>query len=258
MAGFSFAQIKMMALVYFFFSSSFCFPKSDSPTQVNPPKRQTPLVKASKKLQKPLPPPKKSASTFLPSLGISALTYKEGNYANCSLLVLTGKIGYNYLIPNSKWDIGLNAYMTLVPIKEDISKIGTRFLGINARTGYLIDLSSSWKLGLSGGFYYATMIVDQNLFGFSHLIGAQFYPTLRKSFSFGVLSSYFKFSPVVDSLTDFNPAHHEIAFGLSWSFPIGNEQNQFHLSIDQAKLSTAIDSIQIQSNSTTGSIGISF
>lgn len=258
MASVSFSLMKRIAPAYLFFLSTFCLAEDSRPIQVNPSKSRPPVKKPSKILKKTLPIPKKPASSFSSSLGVSELSYQEGNYANISSLVLTGKIGYFYLIPDSKWDIGLNAYVTLVPIRKDPSGIGSRFIGVNARTGYSINLPNSWKLSLYGGLYYTTMLVDQNRFGFSNLMGAQLYPKLRKIFSFGVLSSYFKFSPVIDSISDFNLAHREIAFGLSWSFPAWGERNQFSLSIDQAKLSTAIDSIPIQSNSTTLNFGISF
>jgi hypothetical protein len=118
-----------------------------------------------------------------------------------------------------RWDLGANFFINALPLYR--SDVTFRFLGANGRFGVVLPWKkTAWKIKLLVGFYYLTMLVDGNNFGFLNVMGPQIYPAFNYTFSKEkTLAFYFKFSPISSGTGFLSAASREIAAGFSYSMP---------------------------------------
>ncbi len=194
-------------------------------------------------------------------MGVSYLNYSETGTSdirstNLTEIGLTGKISYQYRIAPPLWDLGLSMFGTLfAPIASinqedaDPSQSGSvRFLGINARIGYVVPaVKEPWRVILMGGFYYTSMYPSVNgalnQFGFKNMMGPQFFPVIRRALENGdSVSAYLKYSPVSSggiALNNFGSSR-EIAIGSTYSLKLNNG-HYLPISLDISNLKTDIE-----------------
>jgi hypothetical protein len=169
-----------------------------------------------------------------PSLGFTSVSYKQDPVSSiaqpgtdATQLGLTAKAYATYELTRrperGAWQLGAGGFFTLFPLSvTPSSEFEMRFLGINARVGYLRALPDGWEVALHGGFYYLTMFTS-GTFGVVNLGGPQLYPTVKKNLgATDSLQAYFKLSPISDGLGVQSLSNRELALGLSWSHLLGN------------------------------------
>ncbi len=190
------------------------------------------------------------------SIGPSLISYKETYAPDLSETALTAKLSYLYPLAWPPIELGLSAYLTIVPLTSNQSDATARFLGVNLRAGYRIPLvHEPWVLSLMAGVYYTTMFVTDDKFGFRNLMGPQFYPVVRRFFANGSsLGGYFKYSPVGDGAALSNLSDREIGAGISYGFGRRNG-NPVSVAFDVANLGLVVDGSTI--SSTSYSLGVS-
>lgn len=158
------------------------------------------------------------------AIGPSYVTYQEttGPFsANFNTIILTAKLTARYELAPKKWDIGFNTYYSLLQLTNGYTdkNVKTRFLGVNLRLGYTFPTQGKWSFGLNTGWYYTTMFVTSDTFGFRNMAGPQLYPLLIGQLSGGkVLSFYAKYSPIIG----LGFGNREIAGGMGYSIPLKN------------------------------------
>jgi hypothetical protein len=156
---------------------------------------------------------------FSPSLGATYISYRETNIPDLAQTALTGTVSYRKLV--GRWDFGANAYLTLVPLTKTAGSGGARFLGVNARGGYLLTPRGRWRASLMGGVFYTTMLVSGSAFGYRNLAWRQVYPTVTRLSGRHAWSAYVKISPLSSGLS-LSLASRELAGGAGWTRALGS------------------------------------
>ena len=156
-----------------------------------------------------------------PGLGLTSLSHQESGVAAYSSINLTAKLAVNYLLFPPKWDLGFSSYVTAFQFSKN-QNISAYYIGVNARIGYIVQqIQEPWKFSLYGGWYYLTMIVSGNSFGFKNLQGPQLYPSLRRTFKKGsAVAAYLKFSPITDNFSLLQLNNRELALGAAYIYPL--------------------------------------
>ncbi|MCM2277245.1 MAG: hypothetical protein NDJ89_04160 [Oligoflexia bacterium] len=155
------------------------------------------------------------------SLGVALtrVSYQDSNYGAYRSFALTGKAGVSY--DPRPWSFHANAFATLATLAGS-EGITARFLGVNVRAGVPLaearEVPESWSLRAYGGYYYTTMFVSDDLFGFRNMHGPQLYPAFQKTLSGDErVAFYLKFSPVSPDFGDLSLSNRELAAGAAWS-----------------------------------------
>ena len=132
---------------------------------------------------------------------------------------------------------------------------GLRFVGLNARAGYVLPgVREPWRVTILGGLYYTTMFVPETNFGFVNLVGPQLFPVFRRAVKGGdSYSGYFKFSPLGKNFA-VNFSSREIAIGGAYNWNRG-ANGVVSATLDIAELDAVIDGATIHSTSFTVGVG---
>jgi hypothetical protein len=200
----------------------------------------------------------------LGSVGLSYLSYREEGVPDYSGLLLTAKVSTVYRFKPPNWDAAFNFFVTLLPLLQSGGFEGNtvRFLGFNARVGYVVPgISEPWSVSMMGGFYYNTMIVSapdpEHSLGYNNVMGPQVFPTVRKILANGdVASAYFKFSPVGEGAALRSLADREIAFGAAWRRELPDRKKSLGVSLDVADFRIVISEVPISAQ--TISVGVTY
>jgi hypothetical protein len=196
-------------------------------------------------------------------IGPSYVMYTESAPPNSTVapiaqnqMALTAKAGYTRMLFPPNWDFGLSGYYTVMPLSTSYTP-GIRFLGLNARVGYIVpSVKAPWRFAVMGGFYYTTTMVDGDSYGFKNMAGPQLFPVLSKRINNNTaIGGYFKFSPVTTGASPLAFNNREIAGGLNFTrFLKGGKS--WNVSLDVASFALNIGDIAI--NSTSYSLGFGF
>jgi hypothetical protein len=185
-----------------------------------------------------------------PSVGITQLSYTEAGVAPYSAVMLSGKIGLQFALAPPVWDGAINIFGNLLPLIPDSSGNVARFIGINARVGYVVkQVRDPWRLSLMGG--------SGNAFGFKDVSGPQFFPLIRRKFSDsrGVYG-YIKYAPVAAGGRITSLGDRELALGLGGNW-VNGRNTPLSLSLDIADLSAELSGVPISCRTATLSLGTS-
>ena len=197
-----------------------------------------------------------------PGLGLTSLTHQESGVASYSSLNLTAKLAVNYLLFPPKWDLGFSTYVTAFQLSKN-QDIGAYYIGVNARIGYIVQqIQEPWKFSIYTGWYYLTMIVSGNAFGFKNLQGPQLYPSLRRTFKKGrAVAAYLKFSPITDNFSLLQLSNRELALGAAYIYPLP-KGHTVSVSADYSSIALSLVShtipIAISTNTFTVGAGYGF
>ena len=193
---------------------------------------------------------------LVPGVGVSSISTKQTDVSDYSTIAITAKVSANYRLVPQKWDAGLSAYGTVAQLSKS-SDVTARYLGFNARLGYLIpNISSDWFLSVYGGWYFTTTTVSEDTFGYQNLSGPQIYPSVRKVLGNGdVISAYFKFSPVASSFSVLTMSNREIAGGVAY-IRLLPDDHSLAATFDISNIKLTIDGIVTQTNTLT--LGIQY
>jgi hypothetical protein len=172
-----------------------------------------------------------------PGLNLTTIQYKETGTSDYNSISLTGKFSITYLLRPPKWDLGMSAYLTLIPVTKS-RKETARFFGYNLRAGYTFPkINKPWKFTLYGGIYYTTMFVNPAAFGFKNMSGIQIFPTLRKTLkNDSAISGYFKYSPISQNFGLLSLDNRELALGLAYTRPMPGEGKTLNFSFDLSNI----------------------
>ncbi|MEW6056312.1 MAG: hypothetical protein AB1540_06830 [Bdellovibrionota bacterium] len=178
--------------------------------------------------------------TLSPGLGYSIISYRETDKPNYSETALTAKITYSNVLFKPNWTYGISGYFTALPVTVT-DNTQARFLGLNLRVGYsLPGIREPWRITLFGGWYYTTMFVSPQDFGFRNMAGPQLYPVFRRSLNNGnSIVAYFKYSPVSDQSSILSFSNHELAGGGAYVIMLNNG-HPLSLTLDIAKMHMVI------------------
>ncbi len=193
------------------------------------------------------------------SLGYSLISYTEDEVPDFSMTALTARFTFQNLFAPPSWDYSGNLFATALPLSSSRSDISARFLGANFRVGYVLPFPEEpFRLSLSVGAYYTTMIVSDQAFGYNSLIYPQFYPTLSYRLKKGsAVSFYGKFVPLGQGLS-IGATERELAYGMvvSYAFRSGRVMT---FSADAADLKFSFeDGRAISSAAKTFSLGLAW
>lgn len=215
--------------------------------------------------------PKSVISEHHLSVGIAltAIQYEESSLSRPVTLdkefALTVKASYSHrLFSSLRWDFGLSGFLTALPLTSSDRDVALRFLGLNARLGYVFPgLPETWRLSLMAGYYYNTSIASaanpENILGYSGVGGPELYPTFRKTLANGrSILGYFKFAPVTSSLSILNLSSREIAVGLGYGFELG-KNHPASVALDISQIRILIPSYNgFMATSNTQSLGLNY
>ncbi len=195
---------------------------------------------------------------FSPSIGYASITTKQTGITDYSTDALLLKMSVNYRLKPNVWDIGMSAFGTALQFSKSES-IKANYLGANARVGYLFP---AWNerifLSIYGGWYFSSMLVEGNLFGFQNVSGPQVYPSIRYSLAPNrVLNGYFKFSPISNQFSFLNLGNREIAGGVGYSHLLENERS-VSVALDLSNLTLNQNGTQVETNSLSLSVQFGF
>jgi hypothetical protein len=201
-----------------------------------------------------------SGSPALPfslGAGTSLISYQQASIVDFSETAITLKVAYTRPLFSPKFELNLSAYFTAAAIGQS-QDATARFLGLNGRVGYVIpSIPEPWRVLILGGWYYTTMFVTDNLFGFRNLMGPQLYPTVQRTLTArDSVGAYFKFSPVADGISPLSLSNRELAAGIAYSRKLANEK-RVSVSLDAARLDLDVQSVVIRSQSLSLGVGYS-
>ena len=187
----------------------------------------------------------------VPGLGVSYITTTETAVQNYSTIALTAKVGANYLLIPGKLDAGMSFYVTALQLSKSYA-VSARYFGFNTRIGYVLpQFDPKWFISLYGGWYYTTMMVTGDVFGFKNLSGPQIYPTVRRVLDNNdVIAVYFKFSPISSSFSLLKLSDREIAGGVAYVHPLPGGHS-IAGTFDYSNISLTIAGVALQNNSLT-------
>jgi hypothetical protein len=174
---------------------------------------------------------------FVVGLGASELNYLEpGLGVHLLETGFTGKVTGYYLLKPGMFDLGVNAFITLLPIVDSPGAIvSARFYGANARAGWQLPIHpAGLTLSLSGGWYFWGMLVPGAAYGVSFLSGPQAFLLLKGNLKDArTYSAYFKFAPISGS---FSPsfANREVALGGAYPLSAVGAAHPLSLTLDLA------------------------
>ncbi len=209
-----------------------------------------------KKVEAQKAPPKRLF--FSPGLGVTSLKHKETGTSDYKTIALTAKASVNYLLFPPRWDFGGVIFMTVFQINRS-EPVDVRYLGINARLGYLLpNVKEPWRAGIYGGMYYTTMFVSPSLFGFKNMAGPQRFPAVRRALKDGsALSGYLKISPVTNNFSLLTLSNREMAAGAAYTYPMP-KGHTLSGSFDIAQISMVLKGITVSTTSITLGAGYGF
>jgi len=170
------------------------------------------------------PPTLESRLQLRGGLSLTALRHQEGvidqsfTLPEYSTIAMTGKINLGYQLKPKKWEVATSIFGTLVNLKRATTD-SLHYLGINGRIGYYFpEVAPQIRLGLHSGFYWTSAFASGVLSGFRGMAGPQIFPTLHyRPSAQELVSAYFKFSPVSNSLFGLlSIQNREIAAGMSY------------------------------------------
>jgi len=191
------------------------------------------------------------------SLGYTTISYKQNEVPAISESAVTAKAQFLYFLVPGQWDLGGSIFTNVFAMAPtpDISTI--KFLGINARVGHTLPyLSDPWRLSLMMGFYYNTMSVNPQLFGYKNVFGPQVFPLLMRKFKRKDSAiAYAKFSPITSGFSPLSPSNRELAAGAGWIhiLPSGHT---ITLNVDTSNLQ--LTEQDVSSSTLTLSLGFGF
>jgi len=188
------------------------------------------------------------------ALGMTSINYTETTRPDYSAIALTARMGLTYVLAPPQWEIGLSGYSTLTWLSESAPD-NIRFIGINARLGYIIQPARArWRLGLVAGGYFTTTQVSDGTFGFQNMTGPQLYPNFRYTLTpKSRISAYFKYSPVSAGLSLMKLGNNELAVGSTYTRDFGNGRN-WGLTLDYARIRLEFELVEIVSESITAGV----
>jgi len=194
-----------------------------------------------------------------PGLSYTSLSYNQTFVHPISESNITAKLGLQYFITPSVWDIGFSGYYTLMNLTSTPSTLKLQFLGINGRVGYtLTPKLSRFKVRLMSGWYYLTTISTARI-GFQNVGGPLLFPTFdyviseQRSVGF-----YLKYAPMVGGVSSASLSNAEIAGGASYSFPLEPYLQTFHVNLDVSSLNLTVGAAAVQTTTFNLGIGTSF
>jgi hypothetical protein len=161
---------------------------------------------------------------FTPEFGLTSINYIETGKPDYSETALTAKFSASRLVFSQSWNLGANVFFTALPLQKNPDQ-AARFLGINLRLGYVLPfIKSEWKVVVYGGYYFTTMFVEQNSFGFKNMTGPQLFPTLERRLNNGdSIRGYVKFSPVIGGQFNIlSISNRELALGGAYVISLSN------------------------------------
>jgi hypothetical protein len=193
-----------------------------------------------------------------PAAGFSLISYQQTGVKDFSEIALTAKLTWHKPF-SDQWSMAINSFVTALPIHTNQTGISAHFLGVNGRIGYNLPfIPSPWRINLMAGYYYSTMFVTSNAFGYQNIMGPQIYPTIRRTFSSGhTVSAYFKFSPMVSDFSFLSLDNREIAGGLTYSHLLKNG-HYVSACFDYSQITLLGPKFTIDSNSQTLSLSYGF
>jgi len=212
-----------------------------------------------KALMEPAPHtlPKKNYS-LSPGIGFTTISYQQSGWPGLVEFVLTGKLSADYSL-GDHWDIGANLFGTVLPLFANPAGNTIQFFGGNLKTGYKVSLSSqnAWVLKILAGYYFSTTVASTSGIGYQNVQGPELYPSLTYHFSNGKAAwLYFKFSPVMNSISFLDLSSFETAVGGGFLFlPMGKGRG-LGATLDVASLKLLFTGRSIVSTSYT--LGINF
>ena len=169
--------------------------------------------------------------SVIPALGLTYYSYTETTVGTLNILGLTFKLTGSYRL-GDRFDLGINSYITALPLYTSDATRTTRFFGLNARLGYRTSwLPSPWAFYIKGGYYYTTMLVAPSDHGFTNMNGPQIYPVLTRKIGKGMGHFYMKYSPIAQ----LSLANREIAGGLGYHWSI-QPQRTMSVELDIANI----------------------
>ena len=194
-----------------------------------------------------------------PGLGLSHLSINQTGQTSYQSIVTTVKASANYLLLPPKWDLGATGFLNVASLSKS-SSTDVRVLGMNLRVGYIFpEIKAPWRLSLYGGWYYSTMLANDQSFGYRNISGPQLYPSVRRLLENGhALSGYFKFSPISSALSLMKLSSNELAVGLAYSIPTPNRT--YSITFDFARVTFTDDHVPediVTLTSTSLSLGAS-
>lgn len=196
------------------------------------------------------------------SLGLMFLSYQQSYIQDFSQTALTAKVSYSRRLKSeSRWELGLLGFGTLMPLSSNREGVALRFLGLNSRIGYYLlrGETTPWRLAIFSGAYYTTTFSQGESIGYENLFGLQLFPTLSRALQGGrQISTYLKFAPVNGGVKfPSKLTNREFAVGLAYSFLV-RTSNWMSLSLDWAQLKADVAGRKVESTSTTASLGYTF
>lgn len=159
-----------------------------------------------------------SRFTITPGFSITYMSYQEPTRGvSLTEIGLTAKLSANYALIPGKIDVAGNFFGTMLPLSNSTNNAlpSAQFFGINIRGGYTLPFQPGgmkWKFWV--GEYYWAMVVPNNAYGISTLLGphilitSQSSPYLAHPFAF-----YFKYFPIVAPGAPFVFSNMEVAAG---------------------------------------------
>ncbi len=182
-------------------------------------------------------------------VGPSYISYTESGLPDRTQIAITAKAAFTRMLFPPHWDFGLSGYYTVMPVSVS-PEPGIRFLGLNARVGYIVPgIKAPWRFAVMGGYYFTTSMVEGDAYGFKNMAGPQLFPVLSKRINPNTaLGGYFKLSPVTSGAEPLAFRNRELAFGMSFTRFLKNAKS-WNISLDIASFKLNISNIAISSTS---------
>ncbi len=218
------------------------------------PSRQAERTPASSLTQKARPAKPAPPNALALSFSTTSTSLRQTGINPVSASLLTAKLDYRRQFQKSRWSLGLNTFLTLLPVSSNLpAGASLRFLGVNGRLGYrLTDAASPWSVETAFGLYYQTTLVSGSSFGYQHLTGPQLLLRVARIFRTAgaapsLLGGYAKYAMMSEGFRLARMTNHEMAAGLSWAGKIAQLPLSFSLDYATLEFGDGVDTISVRS-----------
>jgi hypothetical protein len=149
--------------------------------------------------------------------------------------------------------------MNAIQFTKGPRELPIRFFGINLRAAYLIPIEKAGIFSISGGFYYLSMLGNEN-FGFRNIFGPQLTPgfTWTSLSPDYVPSFYIKYALVNADLFPSGVTNREIGLGTSVLFKNLLIKRPWAFTIDYSNLFFEGSRVENDISASTLTFGFSF
>ncbi len=158
----------------------------------------------------------------------TTMFYYDFRVGNVFLTAMNVRAAGSFIVFPPNWDAAAKISFTALPITSSFpGGYQVRFLNIDGTAGFRLPMvRTPWSVSIRAGYYFTTMFVWPEDFGFRYMNGPQLHPVASYTFKNGMLlSGYAKYSPMFNGFAFMSLNNCDIGVGAALRIPLKGIHN---------------------------------